>query len=229
MPKLQLKQSLAVLIALLHCHVANQALLLPHARTLVEALAAMLQALALERTHDTSQGAKNTGAAAEDQLAPSLQFTEAAELLAKRPTQPQRSALSAELEGQAAADHSSVSKIDNVGSSTSALTSSLRQAQMQQSASPQHAVQQSAAEDQTAGSPSGAQQDLTMVSELKQACYSLLLFLPAAELQGREQFWMQHAAGLPFLLRCCLAAAITFEPRVSHSLQTLCSQDMSKL
>ena len=229
MSKLQLKQSLAVLIALLHCHVANQALLLPHAHTLVEALAAMLQALALERTHDTSQGAKNTGAAAGDQLAPSQQFTQAAELLAKPSTQPQRSALSAELEGQAAADHSSSSKVDSVGSSTSALTSSLRQAQMQQSATPQHAVQQSAAEHQTAGSPSGAQQesDLTMDSELKQACYSLLLFLPAAELQGREQFWMQHAAGLPFLLRCCLAAAITFEPRVSQSLQTFYSQDMS--
>lgn len=51
--------------------------------------------------------------------------------------------------------------------------------------------------------------------------YHLLLHLPVEVLRGRQDFWMEHAVGLPELMQSCIGVAVMQEPIVSyhHSLK----------
>ena len=68
----------------------------------------------------------------------------------------------------------------------------------------------------------------TEIRLAKQFVYHVLMLLPAVFVRQRAGFWMENAAGLPDLLRCCIAVAVLQDPVVSYCcflllLSTACS------
>lgn len=217
------------MVTLLQGHTANQAILVPHAQTVTTAVAAILQALpstnpsaassqALPSTNipaASSQASQVLPTASDTEL-PLQQYRRAAALLAKRSTQLSKSALSAELQAQAESSDEVRPEADSSDDSgaSAAAAQHAGQASLAKQDSTHTSAHASQGSSEASSSSGQHQQHLDLAIQLKQACYSLLLFLPAAELQRRGQFLVQHAAGMPFLMRCILATAITYESRV---------------
>ena len=98
--KMHLKHAVALLAALQQCHPGNQAIVLPHAHHLTDALAAILETLPAPHPASASRHG--------DPLHAAQQYRRAADLLAKRPVEGQRSALYSELQAQADASGKAV-------------------------------------------------------------------------------------------------------------------------
>lgn len=223
-----LRQTVMAMIPLLQCHSANQAILQPHTSSVAAAVAAILQRLPPTTPNAVPRrpGVTRSAATAETPL---YQPVPAATLVAER-SQPQISALSAALCAQTQ-HHSETSPVAHASSicrPSSAATQHTACTPHQRPATPETEADASRATSQASVLRAQQQNSMTAAVVLKQACLSLLLFLPVAELQPQAQQWLQHAADAPFLLRVFLSTAITHEPDVSaildHDMLYTCSK-----
>ena len=228
---MQLSNALKLVVTLLQCHPPNQALLRPHAAMITKAVAAVIQELPPTSPSHGSSGGNKAATAASSALPSSLpsppNWSQQADVLrARLRLNTCNSALTAQLRAQAdlpsssaslqeAAHHSSSSSDASSESDTRASFEADARAELASESGAElgPAAQASAQSDSQGTSASAAAEQ----HELKQTSYSLLLFLPAAALQARADFWVQHAEGLPFLLRCCLLVAVTQNAQVCHT------------
>lgn len=200
---LQLKDALVLLVTLLHCHPPNQATLLSHASLVTEAVAALLQELSPACSTQDSREVRNVTAATL-MTDPAQQYRQAAALLAKRSGTGQASALTTQLDAQPN------KHLYNSPSSQEAAHFDRAADPTASSSSGTGAQPSSGHQSGSEGSSATAEAMSHSVERvLKNASYILLLYLPAAALQAKADFWLQHAEDLPFLLRGCILVALT--------------------
>ena len=223
-------QMIEVLIAMTNVisqHAANQAVLVYLAESLTQALAAWLSTFPSMTTPDAPEASLTNvpvyaGTAAQTDLAavtnsrtneestntapPTASYDSAvtAQNLAtsaltarlKGPKQP--SLLTAKLKG------SMPIQADTLGASASANPSCPPQA----TASTERA--------ESSNNSTSQRHEDGEVQLARRFVYHLLLHLPVEVLRSRQDFWMEHAVGLPELMQSCIGVAIMQAPTVSY-------------
>ena len=211
-------------------HAANQALLVSLARPLTEALAAWLSTFPLTlQTTDTPEASVthvplSASTAAQSDSAAMKQIRTAEEsvgtalhtaphepsLMASKPAS---SALTARLKGQKQPSLLTAKLKGSMPSATKAASQD-----PSGSANPSGPAQDTAStQGAESGKKSTSQRPKDGEVQLAQRfIYHLLLHLPVEALQGRQDFWMEHAVGLPELVQTCIGVAVLRGPTVSH-------------